>query len=501
MWRPGRASGYGGLGVLLDRVLIGLGGVVIAVGAALGWSGLSGLSHADAFADSPTTELSDADPPVAGPYLPGSAPDSAPEARAAGDRAAPAPVSLGGTRWWSTPWESSWGDLRAADADAASNGSGDTGAAGESAAEESAEVAASAAGRVLAAGLQESGAPATVPADLAVAFGSGEPAEAASGTVAGSDAGLDTGSDAGSADGSDAASAADPDTASDVFTSPGDLRAAQPRAAVARAAPSAAAVKDAKKVVVGTYAYGPWGAANEMDVYRTAGAAADPALRQPAVVFIHGGSWTAGRKNAGQEIMEQLAGRGYTGVSIEYRLASAYAWPAQRTDVVRAVQALKDNAALYNVDPDRIILMGSSAGAQLAGAAATWEGAPNLVRAFISFSGPMDMYKVVAQRGERQQELAGKLVKSLMRCEPQDCAARYDDATPARHLDPSDPRSLLIAAENDWVSWKGAREFSAASNDIGVPSDFWMIPGDTHGRGVWRTVNQRVIDWMADVVR
>ena len=86
----------------------------------------------------------------------------------------------------------------------------------------------------------------------------------------------------------------------------------------------------------------------------------------PCVLCIHGGGFRAGNRDSYNPLLIKLAGRGYVAVSTSYRLAPKYQFPAAIFDVKAAVRWLKANAALYQIDPDRIGVTGDSAGGHLA---------------------------------------------------------------------------------------------------------------------------------------
>jgi acetyl esterase/lipase len=93
----------------------------------------------------------------------------------------------------------------------------------------------------------------------------------------------------------------------------------------------------------------------------------------PVVVFIHGGNWDSGDKDyrfGGQDIYNNigrfLAARGIGCANISYRLIPAVDWRAQAGDVAQAVEWVHAHAAGFGGDPERLFLMGHSAGAQLA---------------------------------------------------------------------------------------------------------------------------------------
>jgi acetyl esterase/lipase len=86
----------------------------------------------------------------------------------------------------------------------------------------------------------------------------------------------------------------------------------------------------------------------------------------PGVVFVHGGGWTGGDPSQAGGNGMHFARRGIATISISYRLAPAHRFPAALDDVRRGLRHVRKNAAEFNVDPDRLVLMGLSAGAHLA---------------------------------------------------------------------------------------------------------------------------------------
>ena len=114
------------------------------------------------------------------------------------------------------------------------------------------------------------------------------------------------------------------------------------------------------------------------------------------IVFVHGGNWDSGDKNyrtGGADVYANL-GRFYAtrdiGVAvINYRLQPNVGWPAQVADVRAAVAWVRGNIERYGGQPDRIFLMGHSAGAHLASLAALTAGAETSpsVRGVIAVSG------------------------------------------------------------------------------------------------------------------
>jgi predicted esterase len=138
----------------------------------------------------------------------------------------------------------------------------------------------------------------------------------------------------------------------------------------------------------------------QLDVYRPTG---DEIAERPLVVFVHGGGFSGGTRTS-TEIVDQattLARRGYVTASISYRLTPGGCSAAGPTaecvtaivhakeDAQAAVAFLRSQATTYGIDPDRIAIGGTSAGAITAAnvAFSSTDSATTAVRAAVSLSG------------------------------------------------------------------------------------------------------------------
>ena len=95
-----------------------------------------------------------------------------------------------------------------------------------------------------------------------------------------------------------------------------------------------------------------------------------PRRGAPVVVLVHGGGWNAGYRSEFVPMALRLAERGYAAATISYRLAGEALYPAAVNDTRAAVRWVRSHAARYRIDPQRIVLAGGSAGAQIASLAA-----------------------------------------------------------------------------------------------------------------------------------
>src|SRR5437879_1453667 len=89
--------------------------------------------------------------------------------------------------------------------------------------------------------------------------------------------------------------------------------------------------------------------------------------KRPGVIVIHGGGWTGGTKESQiQPMCLRYVEKGYVVANVEYRLAKAALAPAAVTDALNAARWFRKHAKQYNVDKQRIVVTGSSAGGNLA---------------------------------------------------------------------------------------------------------------------------------------
>jgi acetyl esterase/lipase len=115
-------------------------------------------------------------------------------------------------------------------------------------------------------------------------------------------------------------------------------------------------------VVTRNISYGP-DPRNQLDIFQS------PKLRygRPILLFVHGGAYVSGDRNVTSNAFSNIgyffAGHDFLAATMSYRLAPTAQWPSGAEDVAAAVKWLRANGARYGGDPNRIYLMGQSAGA------------------------------------------------------------------------------------------------------------------------------------------
>ena len=107
--------------------------------------------------------------------------------------------------------------------------------------------------------------------------------------------------------------------------------------------------------------YGSHGEENLLDVYYPQGTVGN----LPTIVSIHGGGYVYGSKEIYRRYGMDMAKRGFAFVNFNYRLAPKWKFPTPLADTNAVMEWIVKNARQYHLDPDRIILLGDSAGAQM----------------------------------------------------------------------------------------------------------------------------------------
>jgi acetyl esterase/lipase len=124
---------------------------------------------------------------------------------------------------------------------------------------------------------------------------------------------------------------------------------------------------------IANVAYGDHGRMNLLDVYRHRSRPS----RCPTLVHFHGGAFRSGRKSREtRPLLYRLASEGWVCVSANYRLRPRAAFPEHLVDAKKAIAWLRDHADRFGIDPDVIVVAGSSAGGHLAMMTALTPGDP-----------------------------------------------------------------------------------------------------------------------------
>jgi acetyl esterase len=214
---------------------------------------------------------------------------------------------------------------------------------------------------------------------------------------------------------------------------------------------------------------------------------AGAAVGRPAVIVVHGGGWRSGERSDFPSWDAWLADEGYVVFDIDYRLSPPPSWRDAPSDVACAVGWVKENAARYSVDPERVVLMGRSAGGHLALLTAYEEGraatAPGCVAsdvrdtgvaAVVAYYPPTDLSRLssMGYLGGMDRFLGGSRGT---------VPGRYRHLSPVSHVDPGDPPTFLAYGGADRIVPPGQSQLLGERLlEAGVPHRLVELPWANH---------------------
>lgn len=201
----------------------------------------------------------------------------------------------------------------------------------------------------------------------------------------------------------------------------------------------------------------------------------------PLVVLVHGGGWDGGDRRELAAFDHWLAERGVAVLAFDYRLAPEHPWPAQREDLREVVGWARENATRLGVDPERITLVGRSAGAQIAVATAYGERLPG-VCAVVALYGVHDLEFVWSIRSEHDSLNSDKLMRQYMGGPPEGARrALYQSGSGEALVHAEAPPTLIVHGALDEMVWcRHSEKLASALRRVGAPHVFVRLPWATH---------------------
>jgi acetyl esterase/lipase len=231
----------------------------------------------------------------------------------------------------------------------------------------------------------------------------------------------------------------------------------------------------------------------KLDLYLPAGT---PQRGVPVVVFVHGGGWNAGYRSEFVPMALRLAQRGYAAATISYRLAGEAGYPAAVNDARASVRWVRSHAPRYGIDPQRIVLSGGSAGAQIASLAALTadlhpfdprardHAVSSAVQAIVNIDGASDFTTEESRRHDEDLSKSPSPAAVWLGGRYAEKAALWREASPINYVRRGMPPILFIGSaqarfqsgRDEMVSRMAAR--GAAARVVllpDTPHTFWLF--------------------------
>jgi acetyl esterase/lipase len=226
--------------------------------------------------------------------------------------------------------------------------------------------------------------------------------------------------------------------------------------------------------------------------------------RYPVIMQIYGGSWQRGDPTSHEWFSRYFAQRGYVVVAIDYRHAPEWIWPEQIVDVRTALYWIQNDSPKFQADPSRIVVVGRSAGAQLAMRLAYQEG-PSAIRGVVNYYGPVDLAEGWRSPPRPDPANVRGILETFIGGTPRQKPEHYRHASPLTWVSKASAPTLSFYGSRDhFVEARFGRMLDAALKNAGATSVLLELPWSEHafdavpngiGRHVALSYTERFIAW------
>jgi acetyl esterase/lipase len=203
--------------------------------------------------------------------------------------------------------------------------------------------------------------------------------------------------------------------------------------------------------------------------------------KRPCIIVVHGGSWSSGNSKQLSELNSYLATAGYNVAAINYHMAPKYKTPVPVEDIHEVFAYLKKHADELQIDTNNFVLLGRSAGAQIALLCAYTHPEPGL-KGVVDFYGPADMvwgYSVPSSPLIMDSRL---VMRNYIGGAYDDMPQKYVDSSPIEFVNKQTVPTLIIHGDNDvLVSPIHSRKLNEKLQQNNIKHYLLKLPWATHG--------------------
>ncbi len=234
----------------------------------------------------------------------------------------------------------------------------------------------------------------------------------------------------------------------------------------------------------------------------------ESAAPAPAVIIVHGGAWVSGDRVRNVEpLFQPLSEAGFAWFSISYRLMTGgfndiLQFGAAVDDVENAVRFIRAHAAEYHIDPNRIALLGESAGGQLAAMAALRAGPDASVRAVVAMYTPSDLVALAKNSTfippQLRESVKGTVFENLL-------MAGLAQLSPVKNVRANMPPFLFIHGTADsLVPFEQSTDMCDRMKAAGARCEVFPVKGGGHGMRWWESnaalstaYKRKMVQWLS----
>ena len=233
----------------------------------------------------------------------------------------------------------------------------------------------------------------------------------------------------------------------------------------------------------------------------------------PAIVWLCGGAYRVVNKSVWLPELVYYARRGFVVAGVEYRTANEVSYPSPLEDVKAAIRFLKAHAEEFCIDPERIAVMGESAGATLANLAGVLSGTreydkgdylevTSAVQAVVDFYGGTE----ITWPADDILGFANDYVPPWTFTDFLGYSAGPEKAKAAsaiEHISPNTPPFMIfLGSEDPLGSDKMNLDFCKKLDAFGVKSEYYLIEGASHGDDAFYQdhIKDLIIKWLQSVM-
>ncbi len=220
---------------------------------------------------------------------------------------------------------------------------------------------------------------------------------------------------------------------------------------------------------------------------------------KPVLIFIHGGGWRKGKKEDYLYYLLHFAQQGYITATISYRLKTPF--PAAVEDVKCAVRWIRAHAAEYSIDPNKIAVIGGSAGGHLSMMVGYSSDVPDFdidcdmdsisskPQAIVNLYGPVDLTTEYAH--------THKLTVNFIGQTWEENPDAYKKASPISYITPDDPPTLTFhGTKDELVPIRQADMLQEKLEEAGVENEYHRLKWWPHTMDLAKPVNDYCLYYM-----